>query len=391
MKLLNAALTAPFAITFVASFFVACSQSDGTDGGGSDTGGSDSGGSSSGGAANGGTSTGGASATGGSGGTSGAAPNGGASGTGLGGSAGATPTGGASGSSGSATGGGAGVGGETGGAAGSGAGAGGSAGSGGATGGASGAYTGTIIVQDDFESATAGMQPDMAKWEQYQSFEMMLAPTVDSARKNRGQNAARVQSSNSGRGSFLVPRTGLPVAGNSFYVRVFMNWEKATTAISGHSGFIVGSAARENNGAEARLGISSKGPGNVPRMDFNLIGAMDGGGGEVTRYSNGYTDGGNPADFTGTGFQFAADRWYCVEAYYGGAMGAAEFRVWVDGSEIMEMHVTDFRGNTSGSPRVNWAPTYNFLKIGAQDYDANLGRIWYDDVFVGTAPVGCQR
>ena len=40
---------------------------------------------------------------------------------------------------------------------------------------------------------------------------------------------------------------------------------------------------------------------------------------------------------------------------------------------------------------MNWAPTYNFLKIGAQDYDANLGRIWYDDVFVGTAPVGCQR
>jgi hypothetical protein len=390
LKLLNAALTAPFALTFATSFFVACSQSDGTDGGGSDTGGSDAGGSSSGGTATGGTSTGGAGATGGAGGASGASPSGGASGTGLGGSGGAMPTGGSSGAAGSAgnaTGGGSG-GGETGGAAGSAAG--GSAGGGGAAG-TPGAYTGTIIVQDDFETGTSGMQPDMTKWEQYQSFEMMLAPVVDTARKNRGQNAARVQSTSSGRGSFLVPRTGLPVAGNSFYVRVFMNWEKATSAISGHSGFIVGSAARENNGAEARLGISSKGPGNVPRMDFNLIGAMDGGGGEVTRYSNGYTDGGNPADFTGTGFQFAADRWYCVEAYYGGTMGAAEFRVWVDGAEIMEMHVTDFRGNTSGAPRVNWAPTYNFLKIGAQDYDANLGRIWYDDVFVGTAPVGCQR
>jgi hypothetical protein len=220
---------------------------------------------------------------------------------------------------------------------------------------------------------------------------MMLAPAVDTARKNRGMNSARVQSTSSGRGSFLVPRMGLPVTGNSFYVRVFMNWEKATTAITGHSGFIVGSAARENNGTECRLGISSKGPGGVPRMDFNLIGANDGGGGEVTRYSNGYTDGGNPADFTGTGFQFAADRWYCVEAYYGGTPNMSELRVWVDGTELMEMHVTDFRGNMNGSPRINWAPMYTFLKIGAQDYDANLGRIWYDDVFVGTAPVGCQR
>jgi hypothetical protein len=236
------------------------------------------------------------------------------------------------------------------------------------------------------------MQPDMAKWEQYQSFEIMNAPTIDTARKNRGQNAARVQSTNVGRGSFLVPRAGLPVAGNSFYVRVFMNWEKATTAISGHSGFIVGSAARENNGTEVRLGISSKGPNNVPRLDLNLQSPTDGLGGEVTRYSNGFTDGGNPGSFPGVGFQFAADRWYCVEAYFKGTMGAAEFRVWVDGTEVMEMHVTDFRGNTTGdTPRVNWAPTYSFLKIGAQDYDANLGRIWYDDVFVGTEPVGCQR
>ena len=313
------------------------------------------------------------------------------SGTGFGGSSGAA-TGGAAGVGGSPQGGTAGASGSaTGGSAGSPAGTGGAAGSGAGAGGSTGAYTGTIIIQDDFETATASMQPDMTKWEQYQSYELMLAPIVDTARKNRGANSARVQSSSSGRGSFLVPRMGFPVTGNSFYVRVFMNWEKATTAISGHSGFMVGSAARENNGTEARLGISSKGPGNVPRMDFNLIGATDGQGGEVTRYSNGYTDGGNPADFTGTGFQFAADRWYCVEAYYGGTMGASEFRVWVDGSEIAEMHVTDFRGNMNGSPRVNWAPTYNFLKIGAQDYDANLGRIWYDDVFVGTAPVGCQR
>jgi hypothetical protein len=369
--------------------FAACAPSDGDSGDSSNDGGTSPGGS--GGAApSGGQSGTGASATGGASG----ATTGGVSGAGFGGDAGGPPSGGASGTAGAAAGGTAGLAGGSGGSGVSGTGGGGDAGAppGGAGGSGPGAYTGTIIIQDDFESATAGAQPDMTKWEQYQSFESMLAPSVDTARKNRGQNSARVQSTSSGRGSFLVPRTGiLPVTGNSFYVRVFMNWEKATSAISGHSGFIVGSAARENNGTECRLGISSKGPNNVPRLDFNLIGATDGMGGEVTRYSNGYTDGGNPADFPGMGFQFAADRWYCVEAYYGGMPNMSELRVWVDGTEIMEMHVTDFRGNMSGSPRVNWAPTYSFLKIGAQDYDANLGRIWYDDVFVGTAPVGCER
>jgi hypothetical protein len=212
---------------------------------------------------------------------------------------------------------------------------------------------------------------------------------VDTARFHSAPNAVRVTSTSSGKGSFLVPLAGFPVAGNSFYVRVFINWEKATTSIMGHSGFLVGSAARENNGTELRLGISSKGPNNVPRLDLNLQSPADGGG-ETTRYSNGFTDGGNPGAFPGTGFQFAANTWYCLEAFFGGTSGASEFRVWVDNTELPDMHVTDFRGNTTGTPRINWAPTYRFLKIGAQDYDANLGRIWYDDVIVATQKVGCN-
>jgi hypothetical protein len=342
--------------------------------------------------------------TGGSAGSSASGGTGGGAGTTAGGGSGGTGgTGGGGGTGGTTAGAGgtaAGTGGTAagaGGSAGETAGAGGGAGSSGnagspATGGTgSGMYPGTILVEDDFDAATAEGAPDAAKWEPYESWEMANAPTVDTARAKSPPNSVRVQSTSSGRGSFLVPLMGLPVTGNSFYARVFINWEKATTAISGHSGFLVAAAARQNDGAEVRLGISSKGPGGTPRMDLNLIGATDGGGGEVTRYSNGYTDGGNPGDFTGTGFQFEADRWYCLEAHFDGTPNASAFRVWVDGTELEEMHVTDFRGNTSGQPRVNWAPTYTFLKIGAQDYDANLGKIWYDDVFVGTAPVGCDR
>lgn len=276
------------------------------------------------------------------------------------------------------------------------------AGIGGATGGAGGASSSTgaatgpspesIVIQDNFDAVVAGMPPDTELWEGYPQGQESLAPVVDSARAKSGSNAARVTSTSSGLGSFLVPKAagllgGEAVPGNAFYVRVHMNWQKATTEVSGHSAFIVGAASRDNSGTEARLGISSKGPGNVPRVDLNLQSPSDGAGGEVTRYSNGFTDGGNPADFTDVGFQFAADTWYCVEAFFDGTTTAAEFRLWVDGTEIEEMHVTDFSANGTG--RTSWGPSYQYIKIGAQDYDANLGQIWYDDVVVATEPIGC--
>lgn len=273
---------------------------------------------------------------------------------------------------------------------------------GGATGGTGGASSSTgaapgpspesIVIQDNFDSAIAGMPPDTERWEVYPQGQEALGPVIDSAKAKSGGNAARVTSTSSGLGSFLVPKATTTlgseaVSGNAFYVRVHMNWQKASTDISGHSAFIVGAASRDNSGTEARLGISSKGPGNVPRVDLNLQSPSDGAGGEVTRYSNGFTDGGNPADFTDPGFQFAADTWYCVEAYFDGTASASEFRLWIDGSEIESMHVTDFSANGSG--RTSWGPSYQYIKIGAQDYDANLGQIWYDDVVVATEPIGC--
>jgi len=64
--------------------------------------------------------------------------------------------------------------------------------------------------------------------------------------------------------------------------------------------------------------------------------------------------------------------------------------VWVNDAEVTAMHVTDFRGSPGAAARTMWSPTYNFIKIGANDYDANLGHIWYDDVVVATSRVGCN-
>lgn len=315
-------------------------------------------------------------------GTSGGSSSGGS--TALGGAAGSaqggvTAQGGASsgGVSGSSSGGAAGSGGSTtSGGSGTGGGSAGSAGGGG--------YTGKVIVVDDFDKSAALAAPDPAKW-RGPSVGDSNQPVIDSSRSHSPPNSLKVTGTSIGNGSFLVPLMGaLPTADNRFFVRVYVSFEKATSAITGHIGFIVGADSRDNSGTELRLGISTP-PGFPSAMlDLNLQNPKDGGGGEVTRFSNGYTTGGNPLNMPG--FTLEANRWYCVESLFDGGMN--EFRVWIDDSEVTALHVTDFSANST--PRTRWAPSFSVLKIGVQNYGGDAGQIWYDDVVVGSERIRCN-
>lgn len=251
--------------------------------------------------------------------------------------------------------------------------------------------SGVVIIEDAFDDGASQSAPDAAKWEPYEDWESANAPMLDSSRAHSAPNSARTgQMSGSGRGSFLVPLSGFPPEGNKFYVRVYVNWEKATADITGHGGTIVGAATRDNSGTEVRLGISTKSNASSGAMvELNVQSPADGGGGEVSRYSNGFTSGADP--FDAPGYQYEANKWYCVEALFDGTPDASEFRLWVDGTEVEKMHVTDFSGRPGMDPaRNNWAPSYKYIKIGAQDYDSNIGYVWYDDLVISTGRVGCD-
>ena len=312
----------------------------------------------SGGAAAGGNGAGGSAATGGSAGsgTGGASPGTGGASGGSNGSAGGSATGGSNGSGGSS-----------------------------APGGAAGAGlpASAIIVQDNFDSSTANGPADSAKWQAYASTDTG-APVIDSAKSASPPNSARTQGTSSGDGSFLVPVSGLPAPMNKFYVRVRVNFGTGTSALTGHVAYLVGSAARDESKTELRLGASIPPGFGTAMMDLNLQNPTDGGG-EVTRFSNGFTTGGNPIN--AAGFDFTAGQWYCLEALFDGGNDA--FHVWIDGIENTNMAVTNFAA--TGQPARNaWAPTYTFLKIGAQNYSGDVGTVWYDDVVVATQQVGCS-
>ncbi|MEI9952454.1 MAG: hypothetical protein WDO74_26615 [Pseudomonadota bacterium] len=269
------------------------------------------------------------------------------------------------------------------------AGAGGAAGTGGngsggagATGGASG---GTIILRDNFDNTPVNGPPEGTRWLEPPSGSTN-GPTIVSSKAHSAPNSASSTGTSSGQGAALIPRSGLPTADNHFYVRVWVNFAKATSAISGHAAFLVASSTLDQSGTELRLGVSIP-PGFATAMvDLNLQNPKDGGGGEVTRFSNGFTTGGNPLNMAGTTFD--ADTWSCVEALFDG--GHNEFRLWIGGNEVSNMHVTNFAARATDPPRVTWAPSFKYLKIGAQNYSGDIGQVWYDDVVVDTVPIGCN-
>src|SRR5690606_20378145 len=81
-------------------------------------------------------------------------------------------------------------------------------------------------------------------------------------------------------------------------------------------------------------------------------------------------------DCTG-GVKLLADTWYCIEYFYDGPN--SELRVFVDGAEIPELHVTD------------WGPyQYQLFKLGYEKYHGGNKTLWYDDVALGTSQIGCQ-
>jgi hypothetical protein len=291
----------------------------------------------------------------GSSGASGTGGGSGASGSGGGGSGGTLATGGTSGSGGSA--------GTTGGTSGSG-GSGGTAGPCGAAG---------LIVCDTFEDTAVGAGADATKWSAVG--DPNLAPRVADTRHHSGQRSLYFASTNN-RGVFVAAAMGLPRPDKRFYTRAFLSFVQPMSALGGHVAFIV-AASQPENGVEVRLGASKNFGNGQAMLDLNFLGS----GQEHTQFSNGDYTGGNGSSRPGVVFE--AERWYCVETLFDGA--AHELRVWVDGAEVPGLHVTDW-----GVGRTAWSPDYNVAKFGGQNYSGDLGAVYYDDIAVGTAPIGCQ-
>jgi hypothetical protein len=227
-----------------------------------------------------------------------------------------------------------------------------------------------ILVCDDFENG-------IVSWQKSAGAQIDL----DTTKHHSGTSSIKLTGTSAPSNHIRTPAGTIP-ASNSLYVRAWVNFETAVVDMGGHVAYIVGAVADDNSGDEVRLGSSHNLKGN-PMLDLNWQGP---GHPEITQFSNGDVNGvGGGTDTPGT--TLLANRWYCIEAFFNGA--ASEFQAWLDGTEITGLHVTDWAGQRTGAQRA-WAPTYQLVKVGAQNYSGSVGTVWYDDVAMGTQRIGCN-
>ncbi len=223
-----------------------------------------------------------------------------------------------------------------------------------------------VFLCDDFESSVSGTLPNTERWKvDLINSESVL---VDSGEAHSGRHSVKVLGN--GYRAFLRPTYGLPTPDNSLFVRVFVR--SSTPMGSGHSTYVeAGKNAMDEH--ELRVGYHYK------MLDVNLM------PGDSEQLSNGRDyDDGTP------GLQFAPNTWYCLEVHFDGQH--SEARVWVNDTEILPLHVTNWNPNMKEGFRnlTDWAPSYASVGIGYEKYSGDPATLWYDDIALGTQRIGCR-
>ena len=307
----------------------------------------------------------------------GAAGNAGTAGTagsaGTGGEGGNGGTGGTAGATGGASAGGrGGAGGGAAGATGSGgrggnggasAGRGGSAGT--ASGGAGGATNpcaarAGLRFCDDFESKSVGTLATAAPWVVQLNGSGTL--TVDGTTPaHSGSKSIRVHAGDNDYDTLFAfhDTTVLPAPNGRFFLRAYIRLGRAM--VGGHNSFIIADPfATPGSGNNLRIG----------EMNAMLMYTIMGDGHGALSNQNFYTDG-RP------GVAFAPSTWVCLEVLIDRARPEIDF--WVDGTEVPDLHHTD------------WAlDNYDSVRFGFEKYAGPGIDIWYDDIAIGTERIGCQ-
>lgn len=209
---------------------------------------------------------------------------------------------------------------------------------------------------EDFEGFASGTLTALPPW----AVEVNGEGTVSiSDEHHSGARSLRVLGG--GFSSFLVYRDAkvLPAQSGRFYLRAFMRLTEAMTA--GHNTFIIGDlAASPGTGNALRLGEMHQ------MLMYTVTGDTHG----ALANENYYTD-------HLPGAALVAGTWSCVELLIDS--NKPELRVWLDGAEIADLHHTNFP-----------VDPYDALRFGFEKYAGPESEVFYDDLAIGSEPIGCN-
>ena len=216
-----------------------------------------------------------------------------------------------------------------------------------------------LLFCDDFEAATTAAPP--APWST--SIIGSGTVTVDSSTPaHSGIKSIHVSDADADYDTLLVLHDAsfLPAKGGRFYVRAFMRLGAAMSA--GHNTFLLADLfASQGQGNDLRLGEDNQ------MLMYTVMGDAHG----ALSNANYYSDGMLP------GVQFAASAWTCLEVLLDSVK--PEIDVWVGGKEVPDLHHTDYP-----------LDDYDNVRFGFEKYAGPAMDIWYDDIALGTQPIGCD-
>jgi hypothetical protein len=225
--------------------------------------------------------------------------------------------------------------------------------------GTGGAPPAGVLFSSDFESDTVGnVMPGGSTWTttlptEYDSGGIV---SVVGDKAHGGTKSVYVKKSNNGQSFLQLTHASVfPFAGTKIYVRAYINVPEWPT---NHVSWMeVGSATNE--------------------VDEMRIGAHQG----VMQVNHWPGD----QDQIAEGITFAANEWHCIEYAYDAATAGLE--VWLDDTKIDALTVVGGVFARPGAPGVP-APPINAVRFGTE---IAATEAWFDDIAVGTGPIGCAQ
>jgi hypothetical protein len=210
-----------------------------------------------------------------------------------------------------------------------------------------------MVFCDDFEADAAGAPP--SPWTTISALPADVA--VDGANPAAsGTKSVHISDLNDPTpyDTFLALHDAsvLPVAGGKLYLRFYIRLAKGTT--TGHNTLVRGDLyASQGNGSNLLFG-----------EDTSVI------------YESINNDG-QSALATKTSVNYPAGVWTCVELLLDHSAPAID--VWVNGTEVPDLHQTKWN-----------IDAYDYLRFGFEQYAGPASELWYDDIAIGTQPIGCN-
>lgn len=228
----------------------------------------------------------------------------------------------------------------------------------------------SLPLCDGFESAAVGGPPDTARWTlAAKDCQGTTQIAVDGSEAHSGSRSVKV----TGRGGycnhlFFGNAGALASLGSNFYARFWVRFSAALQ--DGHTTFAAMKDA--TSGKDLRMGGQNGVLMYNREPDDATLPAMSPAGGALSV---------KPPPL----------EWHCIEFHIDGSQGLLQ--TWFDGAAVTGLQV-----DQQPTPDVDeqwmrnttWRPSLQDFRLGWESYAGGEMTLWFDDVALGSARIGCQ-